>query len=429
MILEFKVKNFKSFHEEARFSMSAETTKLKSNNVHTVINSKDHKFRVSKASVIYGANASGKSNLIKAMGGLVDYIVAKPNVGNRIKICNPFFFDINSYTDSTTSYELVFLGPEDIKYDYKIKVSYNSVLDETLDYYPEGRKNNLFKRTSKSESAEAVEEFVVGSKKYAIFSNQSLLSKFGEEPHPILSAVYLYFKNRFNVNVSTGTRSPVQKIEVSKLLLDDPRLKKSLTQLLRVVDTKIDGIHIEDRDPEKDNGKISDRIRNIIRSQGPTISYVHDLYRGDSKIEAGGVRLPFEQESRGSQTLFILGTNILKSIEKGQIIIVDELDSSLHPFVTKLLVMLFLSSKINKNGAQLIFNTHDVTLLDENLFRKDQIWFVEKNEKGESDLYCLSDFDGLREDTPFEKWYMAGKFGGLPNIDSLETIFDNELED
>lgn len=423
MVLEFKLKNFKSFREEAVLSLSSETSKLKPNNVHTVVNEKGQKFRVSKASVIYGANASGKSNLIKALAGLIDYIVSKPSVGDKISIYGPFSFDMESL-NRPTNYQLIFLGPSDIKFDYKIKVSSNAVLEESLDYFPEGRRNNLFKRSSQSESAEKVEEYTIGHKKYAIFSNQSLLSKFGEEPHTILTEVYLYFKNKFNTNAS-AVPERIRKRNTVKILMENERLKESLTQLLRVADTKIDGIDIELEQIQEAEDMVS-RVRNVFRIPTPSIRYIHDMYMGDSVIEAGGAYIPIELESMGSQILFTLGTDILRSIQMGQIMIVDELDSSLHPFVTKLLVMLFLSSKINTKGAQLIFNTHDVTLLDETLFRKDQVWFVEKNEKGESDLYALSDFEKLREDTPFEKWYLAGKFGGLPNIDSIESIFSNE---
>jgi len=123
--------------------------------------------------------------------------------------------------------------------------------------------------------------------------------------------------------------------------------------------------------------------------------------------------------------LYILGGLVVRTLEKGGVLLVDELDTSLHPFLTKLIVMIFQSEKINNKNAQLIFTSHDVSLMDRDLLRKDQIWLAEKSDPGNSELYSLQDFDNLREDTPFEKWYMAGKFGGLPNIKSVENIFDD----
>jgi hypothetical protein len=109
-------------------------------------------------------------------------------------------------------------------------------------------------------------------------------------------------------------------------------------------------------------------------------------------------------------------------LELGNTLIVDELDTSLHPFITKMIVMLFQSQTTNPKNAQLIFTTHDVSLLDRDLIRRDQVWIAEKSEKGSTELYSLQDFD-VREDTPFEKWYLAGKFGGLPQIKSIESLF------
>ncbi len=105
---------------------------------------------------------------------------------------------------------------------------------------------------------------------------------------------------------------------------------------------------------------------------------------------------------------------------------IDELDTSLHPYITKMIVMMFQSEKLNPNNAQLIFTTHDVSLLDKDLVRKDQVWIAEKNEQGATDLYSLQDFEGIPDDVSFEKWYMAGKFGGLPQIKSIESIFDED---
>jgi AAA15 family ATPase/GTPase len=119
---------------------------------------------------------------------------------------------------------------------------------------------------------------------------------------------------------------------------------------------------------------------------------------------------------------------ILKALEKGETIIFDELDTSLHPRLSRFLVKLFLNPLSNPNNAQLIFTAHETNLLDKDMLRSDQIWFAEKNERGETLIYSAQDFEGVREDIPFDKWYLAGKFGAIPDIQDIQFIFDYEQE-
>lgn len=428
MILEFKIKNYKSFREEAVFTMSSESSKLKPQNIHSVTNEIQQLFRASKVSVIYGPNASGKSNLLKSLVGFVNFLINKPSVGEAIAIFQPFVFNMETFRKPTV-YELSFVGPEHIKYLYKVSVSKDVILEETLDYYPKKKKNNLFTRQSSQKSNSESEIHIVDKKQYSIFRNQLLLSKFGEEPHDILSNVYLYFKNKFNLEITESHINTQKKKENLKFILENPRYLQNISRLISAADIKVADIKIEviEKDEKSDfSGIIAKKyFENIIvkrrQESDYKVQFSHKFFDKNLK-ELGKIEVPLSFQSKGTQTLLQIGVYILKAIENGQILIVDELDTSLHPYVTKMLVMLFLSDKINKNGAQLIFNTHDVSLLDEKLFRKDQIWFTEKNDLGESSLYSLRDFEGLREDIPFEKWYMAGKFGGLPSIDIIENI-------
>lgn len=437
MILDFKITNYKSFQNETNFTMVSEASKLKSSNVHRMRNHIGELFRTSKVSVIYGANASGKSNLLLALTDLVSYIVNKPAVGEDARIHNPFSFDVVD-SRKPTKYNIVFLGPNDIRYDYTVVVAGTKIVEEKLKYYPEKRPRRIFSRKStikaENESSDynkiEVEEYTIDRKTYSIFSNQLLLSKFGEEPHEILSKVYVYFRDKFNLEVCRSNYSDTLRDNAARMLLNDSSLEENVKRLFQVADTKILDFFIEEEE-DKNTSRYFNTITGKSVMQDSLyytkkkiqVNFMHQLYDNGMKFENAAVLLSHDQESRGTQTLFTIGTNIFSALEKGHILIVDELDSSLHPYITRLLVQLFLSDFFNKNGAQLIFNTHDVTLLDEELFRKDQIWITEKNEMGVSELFSLSDFEGLREDTPFEKWYMAGKFGGLPNISNLEKIF------
>ena len=143
------------------------------------------------------------------------------------------------------------------------------------------------------------------------------------------------------------------------------------------------------------------------------------------KVAVNEMELSFDEESKGTNVLLVLGTVILDILDKGGVFIIDEIDTSLHPRLAKFLALLFTHPIANPKQSQLIFTTHETTFLDKDLFRKDQIWFVEKDDYGASELFSVQDFDEVRENTPFEKWYLAGKFGGLPEIKEIAFIFNS----
>lgn len=131
----------------------------------------------------------------------------------------------------------------------------------------------------------------------------------------------------------------------------------------------------------------------------------HESYRGAQRVE--DIDFSFDNESYGTRQLFILGGKILQSLESGSPLFVDEMDTGFHTYISSFILDIFRDKEINKKNAQLILTTHDINLLNEDKLRRDQIWFTEKSERGTSDLYSLSDFSGVREDTPFAKWYMG----------------------
>ena len=160
--------------------------------------------------------------------------------------------------------------------------------------------------------------------------------------------------------------------------------------------------------------------------------YKYQVYAEHNfKNELGEIQnahLPIDEESHGTRNTYIIGTLIHQALENGRTILIDELDTSLHTNIVRTFVELFQSPMTNPKGAQLIFTTHDTNIMNQRYMRKDQIWLVEKDKNGVTDLYSLQDFPEAREDTPFEKWYLAGKFGGLPIIPSVEEIYADESE-
>ena len=375
--------------------------------------------------MIYGANASGKSNLIRAFFNLVRFILAKPNVGERVEMYEPFLFDINTKR-SDAKFEIDFIT-NSVKHTYCVIFNAEKIVEETLFSFPNSRQKILFTRSSDTEQDSNIHTGILGSdlgnKKIKIFNNQLLLSKFGsDEPIAELTAIYLYFKNYDVINSENTSyrRTYIQK-EVSEILYKNEILKNKMDSLLTFADTKLKAVSIQ----ENKDAPAPDGIKRGNISNGYSLFGVHPLY--DNSIYTGSdQQLSFNQESVGTQVLFSLGGKVLLTLENGGVLIVDEMDVSLHPFLTRMIILMFQSDKLNPQNAQLIFTSHDMTLLDRDLVRRDQVWITQKNENGASEMFSIQDFDGVREETPFDKWYLAGKFGGLPSLKSIDLMFENE---
>jgi hypothetical protein len=186
-------------------------------------------------------------------------------------------------------------------------------------------------------------------------------------------------------------------------LYSNPDNTKRLAEFLAFADTGVSGFQMEKR---------SDRFE---------VSSFYGLYSNGQNI--GKTDLPLNEESFGTRALFFIGCRILQALQSGSPFLIDEVDSGLHSYITQMIVDLFRNKRINHNNAQLIFTTHDVNLLDQNTIRKDQVWFTGKDKCGVSELFSLSDFDDVREDTPFAKWYINNKFGGVPSLKPIEKLF------
>tara|TARA_R110000868_G_scaffold411200_1_gene702235 strand:+ start:1043 stop:2284 length:1242 start_codon:yes stop_codon:yes gene_type:complete len=413
MILNIRLKNYRSYKDEVIYTLEASSSKAKEFNY---CESED--FKVLKTSLMYGPNASGKSNIVRAFFELRNLIIKKPKVDELLMIYDPFKFDVNSAKEPV-EIDIEFLI-DNIKYRYATKIEHVSILEEYLYYYPNKREVVLFERNV-FEKDTTIQKGLLGSqfgkKEISVFKNQLLLSKFGDdEPHEIITEVFRYFNKMFVYNATSKIHYEVFSNKVSEDLLKNVKLKAKLERLINYADTKIKGLDIVKL------GNLDNNQTDFIWKKSDfNIKGIHDLYDGDEYV--GDTYLSLLEESVGTQSLFVLGAKVIEALEYGSVLVVDELDTSLHSFITKMIVMLFQDKNINSNKAQLIFTTHDISLLDKDLIRKDQVWITEKNNKGETELYSLQDFDNLREDTSFDKWYLSGKFGGVPQIKSLQDFF------
>ena len=431
MILEITIQNFRSIKEEQTFSMIADAGKSKNENTCEVNPiGANEPTKLLRAAVIYGANASGKSNMIRAFYALrmVATQTAKLAMDEPIDWYEPFRFDEGS-SNKPTVFKIHFIGPDNIRFLYEIQFNEDEIILEKLDFYPSGYPANLFERRANGENVHTIKKGKALKGRMippSVFKNQSFLSKFGTEvPHEQLSPIYLYFSGMVVLNVLDNFRLEDIRFKVTKEISkpEGAKLKSKLSKLIRISDTRIEGI--ESMEAIDGNHGVLDKHLERAKARLPeqfirkTVA-IHKTYR--DRTEIGTQLVDMIEESAGTNVLFAIGGMILQTLEKGGIIIVDELDNSLHPKLCKFLVRLFHHNISNQHNAQLIFATHEVTLLDRDVFRKDQIWFVEKNKFGETEIFQAGDVEGARDDTNFENWYRTGKFGGQPHIKEIEFI-------
>jgi AAA15 family ATPase/GTPase len=417
MIIEFSVTNFRSVHQKQVFSMEANNARSKADNIFEQTLTNGESVSLVKSAVIYGANASGKSNVIRSLEELKEFIVGANRIENDVPIpyYTPFKFNTQSIK-TPTEFEVIFIAKNKEKYHYSLVFNEEEILKEELYHYPKKQKRNLFTRPFvKNEIDENLHigrlSKELGYKKYEIHKKLPFLSLFGkaENYHTDISPVYTYFKvlEIWNVAESSFISVILRDLQKESYIT----LKTQIEKLVQICDTQIQSIRIDD-------------IHKTFFDR--SASSEHKIFEGHNEI--GSSFLPFQEESHGTNRLVALGGLILKTLEKGGVIVFDELESSLHPYISRFLVRLFLNKNSNPHNAQLIFTSHDYHLMDKEIMRADQIWFAEKTEFGETEIFSAQDFDGVREDIPFDKWYMAGKFGAVPHINEIEFIFGDDKE-
>jgi uncharacterized protein len=427
MLIEFSITNFRSIRERQTFSMET-INKFKElpKNISKIQNSS-----LLRTAAIYGKNASGKSNFVLAFKALT-YIVEKSatfKMNSKIKCYEPYEFDKDSDKEPVI-FETLFYGKDNIKYYYKIAFNEEKILDEQLVYYPKKQPTKLFKRDESGniEPGDIIKN-KIGNVSKTLFLNQLFLSKVSTEKIEELIMPYLFFEEYLFVNILQQTCSLCDKmlidIHTERLFKSkDETFRQNINKLFRIADTGINGIYIKEN--KEDDFEFPDTIdpekrKRFIEENRLQIFAEHNKYENDKVI--GEVKLDLSLESSGTNRLLAVGGLILSALSDGTTIIIDELERSLHPYLTKILIELFNNPKTNPHNAQLIFTTHDISILTSELFRRDQIWFSEKNEKGYTSFYSLGDINGVRKDVPYYKYYMKGLFGGIPNVNFYDFNF------
>ncbi|WP_185996258.1 AAA family ATPase [Nocardioides campestrisoli] len=442
MLLNFRVSNYRSFREEVSISFVA--TRLdKGFGVPTAVAADGSAVDVLPVVAILGANASGKSNLLRAMEYMRTMVLTSASRPRFAELeADPFVLDGTS-RNAPTLMELDFVL-DGSRYVYGFEQKQGRFTDEWLHTYPHKRSQNLFDR-------ENTDEFQFGKNLGGqnrviaeITRSQVLfLSAAAQAGHPLLSKIYDFFvRNLVMLDVPGRSRtSPsmirrlterrgqaVQLLALADLGILDARIDDSnisderRAQVRQMIEKSID----EEELPEDEKSKRVDEIlARFFESQEPNVELVH-------KAVKGGTSLPFEEESLGTKSWLSFVSYALDALEHGGVLLVDELDASLHPLLIAEALQLFQSPRTNRHGAQLVFTTHDVTLLSNSLERlslsRGQVWLVEKSEHGASTLTPLSDYRP-RKGEDLARGYLQGRYGGTPRIlpaDAGDVVVGNE---
>lgn len=404
MFLNFRVKNFRSINETLELSMIPNDLKDKKNIIYraNLKATKNKDYYALTSAAIYGANASGKSNIVKALFEFRHFVLNstdnKPK--NTIRLYNPFKLkEENLDEPSCFSIDLLI---ENIQYTYSIEVLSNQVLKEDLVYYPKGIKLKIFEREKQNILKRKGYEGVFETIKQRTNENQLFLSKAASENVEFAKKIYAIIGDFLVFTTDIFHNQDFNKFVVDQLYNDEEILVHVLP-LIKSFVRKIDT-------------QVVDFIKN---EEGIKTFHLDNL---NNKIE-----FEFEEESSGTQRVFSLMFFLLTSLKFGSMVVVDEFERSLHPEIAQYILSLFNDLNVNVKGAQFIFATHDTTLLNpENKLRRDQINLVEKNKLGETEMYSLSDIRGIREGN-YEKWYVEGRLGGVPNI-ARETFRDELID-
>jgi AAA15 family ATPase/GTPase len=423
MLLQFYVTNYKSIREQQLFTLLADKS-VKENPASVIISGNSNAL---SSAIIYGRNASGKSNLLKALRALQFMVLASADfkVGSRIQTYEPYMLDMG-YREKPVEFKIEFIAADHIKYSYEVGFLSNAITYERLYYYPKSQPAKLFERDGLHI---VYGERVTGRKKdieETLYDNQLYLSKVGSDK---LEA--LYFPFHFFSNILLNFEDIDSRNEEAFVTLFTERMRlnghfaANLVKLVKAMDTSILSFSVNPAniDPKSLPENMTETEREeFIRRYSYSVRTRHKIFKDDK--EAGEIDFRLGDESVGTGKLLVLGGIILGALAEGQVLIIDELDNSLHPKITKALVRLFNDPVTNPKKAQLIFTTHEVSLLDNELFRRDQIWLAEKEYQGYSHYYTLSDIAGIRKDIPLEKWYMNGRFGATPVINEYDLHFE-----
>lgn len=416
MLIMFRINNYMSFQNDSILDLRK--TKYREHMGH-IINIDN--FEILKTSVIYGANASGKSNFISSIAAFQDMVRGQffqednddGDSNSRFRI-KPFLFSEN--IDNVSEFEMIFYNEKLFQYGFSVDsgniesewlmVDNELVFDRTEDSieFGEGYKSILetYNKYRKDRLYIAIIDYFAVEQEL-----KSILTPFKDF---FVNKLNLYFE----IILESSIKGAASGVKVTNKLEKDEMFRRNVAEYLKKIYVGIEDVIV---DIEVKESKTTGE-----KEEKKVVKTMHSVFDSDGNKKASKP-LELQYESSGTLRFFSFIQEILQIMDNGGVFVVDELSSRLHPILTKFIVDLF-QSDINTK-TQLIFTTHDTNLMNKNQFRRDEIVFVDKDNRGISKIYALSDLD-VRKDASFEKDYFTGKYGAIPIIEAYDIFRDGE---
>lgn len=409
MLIRFSFKNFKSFKNENCLDMEATSLKEHEYNVAKIDNGE-----YLKVSAIYGANASGKTNVLQAF----DYMKKRILISDDSKKNSPideeniYSFMINN---DPIALEVEILAKNNKIYKYGFEVLKDKIISEWLFEKRVNKFYAIFERENNNVSMKPnkISELVNIDERTLFLNIYSKIDRNNED----FSNVYDWFVNSTYLDLGNPNFERFINNRVSLKILSDVNYKKELLKFIKTFDSGIEGIKTT-----------PDSIEAVKSNNG--IIDIEVIHRGENgELKA----LPFYLESNGTRKMFHLFDFFMDALKNGMVLFVDELDAKLHPLLTRYIINLFHNSDTNKGNGQLIYSTHDTVNLNKETFRRDEIWFAEKDKDGISEIYALSDYileddknagKKVRNDATYNKDYLTGRYGAIPVLEEFDIDYE-----
>ncbi len=423
MLVQFNFKNYKSFRDEVSLDLSA--TKITEHEDHVVSIAND---KLLKVAAIYGANASGKSNVFDAFNYMTYYVTESFKFGgeeddrknsapdyNRV---SPFLFDENSKIEDTT-FEVFFIDNSENTekvYQYGFALNQNEVVEEWL-YSKAKTSRNKYKTIFYRKKGEELEmngfskSHVENIK--ASLNKEALIVSLGAKLRVSkLKKVREWFINNEVLDFGDPAENFLRSQVLPDGFVESKEVQNNVAKYFASFDEAIMDFDVEEL-PQKE-GKDTGRSYRI--------EALHKMTDSE-KMEP----IPLKLESSGTLKMFALYPSLKEVLDEGGILFVDELNARLHPLLVRNIILTFLTSEINTHNAQLIFTTHDIWQFSNELLRRDEIWMINKNSDGVSELYSLADFkdeggNKVRRDEALAKKYLTGKYGAIPALKPMDML-------
>lgn len=427
MLLSFSVKNFRSFHQKQTLDFNASRDKHNADNVY------GEKPRLLKSIVLFGANASGKSNLVKAIAFMEEFVVnsaTKMNEGDEIEGAIPFRL-LSTSAVLPSQFEICLLIGG-ISYRYGFAVTQERVVEEWLVVKkPRSQETEWLRRTYDAETStyqyrcdgDIKEEATLLSKRTR--SNCLALSAGVQLNIEALKPLYRWFHHDlWHYDFASSRRLQGLQVQLARRCQQEPQLKARIAQMLRDIDAQIQDIAVEEIPISFSSlsfgfeiEEFMETIRDSMEGLGKDLIRIQTLHKRMDTQES--VWFGLEDESHGTQRFLAVAGAILEALDNGRVLCIDEFECNMHPHLAKKIIAFFQHPEINKTGAQLVVTTHDSSLMHPSLLRRDQIWIAEKDKNNATTLFSLYDIGDekpSRSTEIFQRHYLAGEYGGVPQF-------------